>query len=167
MTKSSSKNIGNDSWFSMCTYMDCNNISTQGLASFWFNQFCLLLYLTEPHTNIVYPSSKDLGFFFQLCFYVALSRVTRSFTNIQPIALHRTLQSRCYYPHFTAAEQRHRAASTITVKKCPLIPVSEISLFRIFILGFSFWVSGIVIALFTFKSQLKLTSVTAVRTQQL
>lgn len=41
---------------------------------------------------------------------------------MQPIALRSTLQNRFYYPHFTAAEQRHRAARTITVKKCPLIP---------------------------------------------
>lgn len=120
VTKSTPKNVGNDSWFSMCTYMDCNNTSTQDLASFWFNQSFYFLTWYCP-TLILSIHSVNNWFFFPLCFCVALSRITSSFANTQPIALHSTPWNRFYYPHFTAAEQRHRAAST-KKSKCPLIP---------------------------------------------
>lgn len=167
MTKSYSKTTGNVSWFGMCTYRNRNCISMWGLASFWVNQpFYFLTWYSPTLVFSIHPV-KNWGFlFFNSLSVLLLSRVTSSSRNVQPIALLSTLQNRWFYPCFTAAEQWHIAASTRTVKQCPLIP--EIWNQFVWVVCFFLLLSiSIVAALFMFNTQINLTSVTALRTQHL
>lgn len=113
----------------------------------WF--YFLVWYSPTLVFGSIHPS------FSSVC--VALSRVTSSFTSMEPVAFHSTLQSRCFYPQFTAAGPR-------TEQPAP-IQASEMSLFGVFVLVSSCWVPNIVSAVSTFKSQLKLTPATAEWTQ--